>query len=374
MLAKFSVKNYKQFKDEITFDLSAGNYAFNENCVKDRLVKTALIYGVNGTGKSNLGWALFDIVEHLTDNESDSLPSKHYVNAYAKSESVDFDFNFVLKYRDKPYAVRYKYSKDDDGNIVNENFFINNKKLVEYEKGLPFIVKLDGTEHLNKNMNPTQNLSVLKYIHSNTNLDKRKKNNSLFMSFMDFVNHMLWFRNVMDGIQYIGYRHDSKNIYLSIIENSNLQDFENFLNNSGIKCKLGITQSDGEKTIAFKFGRSSIPFGSIASTGTKSLALFYYWWQQLKENKIPLLFLDEFDGSFHFKLSSSIVEKLKDLKDTQVILTTHNTNLLNNDIIRPDCGFIIDGAEIKALHQCTVKELREAHNLEKLYKAGAFNV
>lgn len=374
MLTKFSVKNYKQFENEIVFDLSAGNYAFNQECVKNGTVKTALIYGINGTGKSNLGWAIFDMVAHLTDNESKSLPSKHYVNANSSKNLVEFNFHFVFKHRKSSYKIEYKYSKDNNGIILSEHLFIDGNSLVNYEKGSPFTVKLEGTEHLNKHMNSSQNLSVLKYIYSNTNLDGRKKNNYLFTKFIDFVNHMLWFRNVMDGIQYVGHRLDSKSIYQSIIDNSNLKDFENFLNLSGIVCELDEMDSDDNKTIAFKFGKKRIKFGSIASTGTKSLAIFYYWWQQLKINKTSLLFLDEFDSSFHFKLSSNIVKKLKELENTQVILTTHNTHLLSNDLIRPDCGFIIDGKQIEALHKSTQKELREAHNLEKLYKAGTFDV
>ena len=67
------------------------------------------------------------------------------------------------------------------------------------------------------------------------------------------------------------------------------------------------------------------------------------------------------------------MEKLKKLSNTQVILTTHNTNLLSNDLIRPDCGFIINGKSINSLNKLTEKEIREAHNLEKLYQAGHFN-
>ena len=116
-----------------------------------------------------------------------------------------------------------------------------------------------------------------------------------------------------------------------------------------------------------------MPFFDIISTGTLSLTFFYYWWQSIKKDKIPLLFIDEFDCSYHFSLSEKIVEKLKKLPNTQVILTTHNTNLLSNELIRPDCGFVIDGKSIKSLNHLTHKELREVHNLEKLYQAGHFN-
>lgn len=63
MLAKFSVKNFKNFEKKFTIDLSqTKQYAFSETCVKDGIVKTGLIYGPNSIGKSNLGKAIFDIV------------------------------------------------------------------------------------------------------------------------------------------------------------------------------------------------------------------------------------------------------------------------------------------------------------------------
>ena len=59
MLKKFSVSNYRKFNGTLEFDLTAGNYIFNPDCIHQDLVKLALIYGENGTGKSNLGWAIF---------------------------------------------------------------------------------------------------------------------------------------------------------------------------------------------------------------------------------------------------------------------------------------------------------------------------
>ncbi len=370
MLVKFSVRNYKQFKDEITFDLSAGNYEFNNECAKNGVVKTALIYGKNGTGKTNLGLAMFDLVGHLTNNESDRLNNNHYKNLVLGNDYIDFKYDFIF---DK-YSIVYQYSKDNNHIIQNERFFINDELIINYERTKKFEILLKGTEHLNKDMNPKQNLSVLKYIFNNTNLDKRNTKNKTFIKFMDFVNSILWYRNVTDDKSYVGLQTGTDDILEGIIDSGNVEDFESFLNDSDIECKLETIVFGNKKTLSFDFNGTSVFFHDIASTGTKSLALFYYWWQQVKLNNVPLLFIDEFDASYHFKLSKNIVNKLKELPNTQVILTTHNTNLLNNDLIRPDCGFIIDGKQIKALQHCTKRELRHAHNLEKMYKAGSFNV
>ena len=64
---------------------------------------------------------------------------------------------------------------------------------------------------------------------------------------------------------------------------------------------------------------------------------------------------------------------LRYIKLLQIFTTTHNTYLMSNDLLRPDCYFILKNNKIKAISDLTEKELRQAHNLQKMYKAGAFN-
>ena len=70
MLKKFSVENFKGFQDKITFDIgSPSNYNFNSEIIKNGCVTKGIIYGINSSGKSNLGLAIFDIITHLTDKQ-----------------------------------------------------------------------------------------------------------------------------------------------------------------------------------------------------------------------------------------------------------------------------------------------------------------
>ena len=63
MLKKFSVKNYKNFKDEICIDFcDIAGYQFSTDCISDGMISKMLIYGRNATGKTNLGRALTDII------------------------------------------------------------------------------------------------------------------------------------------------------------------------------------------------------------------------------------------------------------------------------------------------------------------------
>ncbi len=56
-----------------------------------------------------------------------------------------------------------------------------------------------------------------------------------------------------------------------------------------------------------------------------------------------------------------------------MILTTHNLNLMSNDLLRPDCYFVLKNNNIRPLPELTEKEIRKAHNLQKMYKAGIFD-
>ncbi|NEN75860.1 ATP-binding protein [Pelistega sp. NLN82] len=373
MLKKFSVRNYRQFNNTLEFDLSANNYTFNTDCTLNGLIKLALVYGKNGSGKSNLAWAMFDLVSHLTDNET-SLVSDNYLSALSNDKYASFKFEFeFLDENNHKKPVIYEYKKDERAKLISEKLLISDEVVVDYNLNQPFSTTLMGAENLNKIINPSQNLSVIKYIYSNTSLDRRNINNSIFIKFIEFVNHILYFRNVFAGQNYTGYKSGLNNIEQDIIDKDNLKDFEKFLNDFELDFKLTKVKQLNKSIIGIKLGEKILPFFDTVSTGTLSLTFFYYWWQSIKKNEIPLLFIDEFDCSYHFALSENLVKKLKQLPKTQVILTTHNTNLLTNDLIRPDCGFVINGKEINSLNNLTQKELREAHNLEKLYQAGHFN-
>ena len=46
----------------------------------------------------------------------------------------------------------------------------------------------------------------------------------------------------------------------------------------------------------------------------------------------------------------------------------------SNNLLRPDCYFILENNIIKSFDNTTDKEIRQAHNLEKMYKGGEFEV
>ena len=370
MLRRFKVNNFKCFKNEFDFDLSSAKaYTFNPECVKNGIVNNAMIYGYNGSGKSNLGWAILDIIEHLTDKARWEPPYRHYTNAENESEVATFDYEFLIDGK----VVNYVYGKADYKTLVHESFSVDGKVLISFDRtegNTRFSCSLKGTETLNKEIRDSQ-LSVLKYIKNNSTLADNQEN-KVFRNFFTFVEHMLFFRSLEDRT-YIGMEDNKGSLEKDIIERGRVADFESFLNEANVKCHLAVVDVMGKKTLAFDFGKRKILFTDIMSTGTSALMLFYCWYMQILDNKVSFVFIDEFDAFYHHELSRLVIQKLKE-SGIQFVVTTHNTSIMSNDLMRPDCYFLMNNSRILPLPKCTEKELREAHNIEKIYKAGAFYV
>lgn len=369
MLIEFKVEGFKNFEKELVFDLSkTRNYNFSENAIKDRIVKTGLVYGINGSGKSNLGSAIFDIILHLTDKEKIINLYDYYLNL----TNTNIMAKFYYKFKFGNDILEYEYQKDKPQNLVSEVVKINNKLISEYDYLTnKFKLNLEGTENLNKNLNGN-NISFIKYINNNINpeidseLFKIKK---IIEKFINFVDNMLFFAS-LDGNFYQGFKKGPENLHEIILSKGKLKDFENFLKEAGIDYKLIEKKIGKDRRIYCKFRSGEVDFFEIASKGTCSLTLFYSWLISL--DKVSFVFIDEFDAFYHVDLAKKVVEELLKL-NIQAILTTHDTTIMTNDLLRPDCYFVLSEGKIKSLPDLTEKELRQAHNLEKMYRAGAFN-
>lgn len=111
-------------------------------------------------------------------------------------------------------------------------------------------------------------------------------------------------------------------------------------------------------------------FEVVASTGTKSLWLFFYWMHQV--DKISFVFLDEFDAFYHYDLAKNILNYVNSKKEFQSILTTHNLFLVNNELMRPDCYLNLDHGKLISFADSTNKVIRQSHNLANMVLGGEF--
>ena len=103
MLTKFAVTNYRGFNKRIEWDLShPANYEFNKSVIKDGIIKNGIIYGPNGSGKTNFSLAIFDIENHLSQ----------------KWKKIDYYINFVYAGNNNR-VVKFEYTFKFDNDIID---------------------------------------------------------------------------------------------------------------------------------------------------------------------------------------------------------------------------------------------------------------
>ena len=367
MLKKFSVENFKGFKDKITLDIGTpSNYSFNSEIIENGCITKGIIYGINSCGKSNLGLAIFDIITHLTEKQKLLGSYDFYLNMSGRKSFAEFEYTFVFD----GHEVVYKYSKMDVNSLKSESLSIDGKEVIFFD----FLTRdgftlLEGSDTLNASIRNESPISRVKYVNSNSILSDNVQN-QVFKKFIDFVERMLLFYS-LDSRGYEGFMNGSESIAEGIVNSGKVKDFQEFLKENDIDYELYGCEVDGRKAIYCHFDNKDADFFKIASTGTRSLALFYYWY--IRMEKASFVFIDKFDAFYHYELSESVQKRLRRITGVQVFTTTHNTDLMSNDLLRPDCYFLLENNSIKAISELTEKELRQAHNLQKMYKAGAFN-
>ena len=378
MLKRFSVKNFKAFEDKVTLDLSSiGNYEFNKECISNGICKTALLYGKNASGKSSLCFALFDIVEVLTDKyvcHDVYKPYKHILHQDAPTE-FDYEFKFGTD------EVFYKYSKSDQSTLISEELIITQKQLFSYDKNSTsqdlISINLEGAKTL-KVTSDKLTLSLCRFIKNNAILENNLEN-SIFQKFYEFVENMLMLWSFQQN-SFIGYKSSLKdNLVKDIIEKHNFEKLQQFFLESGFTDKLTYKKNSiGEYNLFIQYEEKYLDFNDAASQGMNALLLIFYYLEKYhldnrdNQKKRPsFVCIDNFDAFFSFELSHFIVNKFKSF-NTQVMLTAHNTCDLSNDLLRPDCYFLCSNNKVINAYNATDKELRKGHNLEKLYRGGAF--
>ena len=366
MLKKFQVENYRGFKNTLLWDLSdTRDYGFRKNLIDNKIVKKSVVFGRNGSGKSSLCTAVVDITAHLLDAEKDDVSQHLYT--YVGNEDRFATFTYIFQFgKDE---VVYTYCKANLTTLLFEAIAVNGKEMLVHN----FIdekdnfIRIPGAENL-RTKGLQKQLSVVKYIYNNTIQDE----NSVISKIMKFVSGMLYFRSLKDANKYIGYKLGSEKLNEIILNNGRLEDFNAFINDMGLNYTLvPLKLMSGALTIGAKFENDKVvEFESIASSGTRTLMLFYCWF--IEFGKLTFLVIDEFDAYYHHELSEKILSIIQSFDNMQSIVTTHNVTLLHTDCTRPDCAYVIENGSINNLSSLTKRELREAHNIEKLYRANEF--
>lgn len=380
MLKKFTLKNYKNFKDEISIDFeNTAGYQFSTDCIMDGTISKMLIYGRNATGKTNLGKALIDICITMFDVRR-YVDTGVFLNADSKDETATFSYEFGFENN----KLVYRYARFSNQELGNEELLINGKTIFSCDfennkfdfKNLKYInaetanidrylqsVDIDDEEELQ-----APKLPFLRWLISNVALN----NDSILIKLANYTRRMLM---ITVGNARLRIPRRMNDTFYELLEDADrLKDLEDFLNEMGIECKLVLQKlPDGQRELYFEHEKL-VPFYETASSGT--LALVDLYRRLVPKSWDPsFVYLDEFDAFYHYEMSEKMINFFKKrYPECQIIMTTHNTNLMTNRLMRPDCLFILSKAgTLTALCNATERELREGHNLEKMYISGEFD-
>jgi hypothetical protein len=376
LLKRFSVEGYKCFERKVTLNLAdVRDYKFSAAAVANATVKDALIYGKNAVGKTSLGKALFDISRSLFGEGAAGAggvgagasgaaagAGSAFLNANTARKTAAFEYEFEFD----GARVLYAYEKTGPAHFASERLLIDGNCVFDYDfagktwraNNLSAI----GAGNLNFEYMDT-GMPVLRYVCTNVPLEMLGRAGDLFK----FVRNMKYIANAPGA---------GAGALTGAIERIIVDDMvgalEDFLQSFGIAGRLEVFRDpSGADVLYFVFDARAIPFANNCSSGTAALVWLF---DALCMSAQPtLLFIDEFDAFYHFDLAQQVLETLEQNSMMQVILATHNTDLFSNKFTRPDCLFILSGAGIVSAANATKRELREGHNLEKLYKAGEFD-
>lgn len=362
MLKKFTVSNYKNFKDEISLDFSKiGEYSFNMDSLSMRL-----IYGRNATGKTNFGRALLDIkilLYGMFRNDENSV----LINADSQKDTAKFIYEFKFGSDE----VIYKYSRFANTELCDEELYINGEAIFKFDfknskfdfQGLSIISAetVNTNRYLKKDeMDNEYVLPFLRWLINNTAFS----DDSVLIQLFEYVRKMDMI-TVGNDLLY-----SNRNFLENLKNPVYLHNFEDFLNLIGIECKLVLQElPDGPAELYFSQNKL-VPFYRTASSGTLALTSLY---QKIVSN-CSLIYIDDFAAFYHYEMAEKLICYFKDkYPECQLIMTSHNTNLMTNKIIRPDCLCLLSSkGTLTALCDATERELREGHNLEKMYISGEF--
>lgn len=420
MLIEFKVKNYRSFRDEAILSMEATGLNSFKNCIIEynstKLLPSVAIYGKNGGGKSNIiraFWLAVQFVKNAqrTQHENATIPVHPFsLNDYSHNEPTSFDFTYVLN------GIKYMYGfSATKEKVVSEYLYHTprgQKATVFTRTGQEFIFTEDKAkrnlikETVAENqlffsiactMNDAACSNAMKwfreYVLFSRDYSDIPKQLLEYSNDSDMLSTISTYAKAADvGIEDMQFEFNNKeiseedNLPKNIPEGirSALTTFMHALaetsNNSEIKLKMGeVTATSYHKGITLNGLSQLFPLElSEESDGTRKLMAIAPPIESVLK-KGGVLLVDELERELHPVLVNYIVSKFQSKNSNpsgaQIIFTTHNTELMNTEIIRKDQIYFVDkGKDDGASELYSISEFftRTSENIRKGYLIGKY--
>ncbi|MDP2114236.1 MAG: ATP-binding protein [Bacteroidota bacterium] len=369
MIIEFSVKNYRSIKDLQTLSMIAAPIKskypeLDDNNIiqisdKLSLLKSAAIYGANGSGKSNMVKAIHVMLVFIRDSFKYDMLGKGIVEPFLLNPE-SFNLPTYLQLIFICENIRYRYGFEVLGNEVKSEWLFGTPDKSE----VYFFVRDASSIKINE-----------KKFAEGKNLNDKTSKSNLFLNIVKafngkisntIVNYFSSNISINSGIDDIGFREGTlvlmknENIKKQILLLLNLADIgiHDILNK---KIPIKDLPDDWQKKILKSSSEDNLEFISSVrivydqngnkitenewlmdnheSDGTQK---FFNYSGVITTSLMSgkTLFLDEFDARLHPMLTKKIVEMFNspilNKNGAQLIFVTHDTNLLDNSLLRRD--------------------------------------
>ncbi len=377
MLLQFSIKNFRTFKNKATLSLIASNYdkdtREHENVITDekfgyRLLKSAVIYGANASGKSKLLDAIA-FMRHFVINSSKETQQGERIDVEPFRLSVE------TEYEPSEFEIIFVFN----GALFRYGFEVTQERVVAewlYHKPKTKEIELfyrDGDQFDTHDRNFPKGSAVTK--------QGLVRNNALLISVAAQFNEQMaitvtdWFKRLrfLSGLSEVGYqgfsmgKTESPTQKVKILEllraaDLGIQDIK-LQKLDANKLPKEIPQELRDKilreikeenaefiadvlTTHKKYDLNKMQVDQVSfsldddeSSGTRKFFALTGPILDVLENGYTLV-IDELDSKLHPNLVCKIVSLFNSVefnkKDAQLIFNTHDTNLLNSGLFRRD--------------------------------------
>ena len=144
MLIDFSVSGYKVFDSKIEFTMIGDKKFKNKNCVFNckefEILKSAIIYGPNNTGKSTFIDSIFLLKQIIEKEIVDKkiLEDKSIHNFWLNKNIIDYNIKFIHDNILFNYYLSFKYNYG----IIEEKLFIDNNLIFDRNGASKFAIDI----------------------------------------------------------------------------------------------------------------------------------------------------------------------------------------------------------------------------------------
>jgi len=362
MLIQFKFKNFKSFKDETILDLSATKVTEHPHHVvtigKEKILKTAAIYGANASGKTNVYDALGYMSYYVhwsfnfggakdMDKAGNYLePLPFLLDTSSKDIPSLFEVYFTLnKYDGKIY--NYGFTVDDKG--VSEEWL--NYKSETGRKYFPILYRIRGSE--------IEYPKIPKEYQDNLKVSLQEETLIVSLGSKLKVPILESIYNWFNDLHFLNFGSPDQNFLLSI------QMPPEFENDSEVRKEVatylstfdhGIVDFNVEEVPSSEPNKSpkysidavhrvngsdetvKIPLKQ-ESAGTQKMFSLYGPLQKVL-NSGGIFFIDELNARLHPLLVRDFIITFLDEKtnpnNAQLVFTTHDSWQLSNDLLRRD--------------------------------------